>query len=308
MLVDSTASTKSVRFRRAPKGVLLAGCLACLFSQSNGAQDGSVNARDKASERALAAPTDVADPPADSLKTRSGVAMKVLMAGTGTAHPAGDDCVILTFTAWKRDGSLFSTSGVHGESTVQCLTSAIPGVSAALKEMVAGEERRIWVPAELAFAAHMAHHQAKVLPQDSTPKLDLTIDVDLIRILKAPLPPPDLGTPPRGSFRTPSGVVIQVLKQGTGARHPTMNSLVILNYSGWTADGNLFESTMMSGHPAEFLVGTVIPGWRETLPRMVTGDTIRVWIPARLAYGERAMGTMGPAGNLVYDIELLEIR
>jgi FKBP-type peptidyl-prolyl cis-trans isomerase len=233
--------------------------------------------------------------------------MKVLSAGSGTVRPSGDDCAVLTFTAWKRDGSLFSTSGRRGESTTQCLTTAIPGISVALKSMVEGERRRVWVPANLTFAVHIAHHQHKDLPEDPVPKVDLTIDVRLIRILKAPLPPSDLKKPPPEAISI-DGVRCRVLKQGTGDRHPSMDSQVLLNYSGWTLDGTLFESTMISGHPAVFVVGTAIAGWREMLPRMVTGEMVRIWIPAGLAYGDKPMGNMGPAGDLVYDIELLEIR
>jgi len=62
----------------------------------------------------------------------------------------------------------------------------------------------------------------------------------------------------------------------------------------------------MSGHPAAFLVGTVLPGWREALQRMSISEKARIWIPASLAYGEHPMEPMAPAGNLVYDIELLD--
>ena len=87
-----------------------------------------------------------------------------------------------------------------------------------------------------------------------------------------------------------------------------MSSRATVNYSGWTADGKLFESTAMSGHPAAFLVGTALPGWREALPSMVVGEKVRLWIPAALAYGEHPMERKAPAGNLVYDIELIGLE
>jgi peptidylprolyl isomerase len=234
--------------------------------------------------------------------------MVVIKHGSGTEHPAGDDCAVIRFTAWKRDGSLASTSGPSGQSAVQCLTTAIPGISEALESMVDGEERRLWVPAELAFAAHIAHHGNKHLDAAQDPPADLTIDLQLIRVLKAPLPPPDLKTPPRTATRTPSGVAILVLKQGAGTKHPTRSDWVTLDYSGWTTDGKLFETTIMSGHPGDFLLSTTLPGWRDALSEMVTGEKARVWIPAALAYGNRPSETMVPAGDLVYEIELLAVR
>src|SRR5271155_5071469 len=173
---------------------------------------------------AAAAPPDVGAPPPDAIRTASGLVMTVLQAGTGTDHPRGDDCAIVRFTGWKRDGALFSTSGLHGETSTQCLTAAIPGIAEALSAMAPGEKRRIWVPADLAFAAHMAHHGVKLMPENPPPQVDLTFDVELVRILKAAQKPPDLKTPPADAFRTPSGIAILVLKPGTGAKHPSPSS------------------------------------------------------------------------------------
>ena len=264
---------------------------------------------DKARIRVIAAPADVGAPPPGAIKTGSGIAMTVLQAGSGSQHPSGDDCVIVTFTAWNRDGSIFSTSGLHGETSAQCLTSAIPGIAEALSTMVEGEKRRIWVPAELAFATHHAHHEAKVLHEESPPpQVDLTFDVWLIRILSAPEKPLDLKAPSSSAFKTPSGVAIEVLQTGAGTKHPRPNSRVTLHYSGWTADGKLFESTVMSGHPAVFLMGTTLAGWREGLQYMVAGEKARLWIPAALAFGDRPAHKMSPAGDLVYDIELIDFQ
>jgi hypothetical protein len=152
-----------------------------------------------------AAPPDVAEPPQDAIRTVSGLAMTVLQAGSGADHPQGDDCAIVRFTAWKRDGALFSTSGLHGETSTQCLVSAIPGIAEALTAMTPGEKRRVWVPSQLAFAAHVAHHGTKLMPESPQAKVDLTIDVELVQILKAAEKPVDLKTPPPAAMRMPSG-------------------------------------------------------------------------------------------------------
>lgn len=261
-----------------------------------------------AQDRAPAPPPDVAAPPANAIHAANGVAMIVLKSGSGTDHPTGDDCVVVRFTAWRRDGSLFSTSGVQGQTSTQCLTAAIPGIVEALTTMVPGEQRRVWVPSELTFGTHMAHHSIKTMHEEAPPRLDLTFDVELVSILKAAEKPLNLKTPPAGASKTPAGVAILVLRPGVGAKHPNSASRVTLNYTGWTADGKLFETTATSGHPASFLMGTTLAGWREALPYMVIGEKARIWIPAALAYGERPVDKMVPAGDLVYDIELLDFR
>jgi peptidylprolyl isomerase len=174
--------------------------------------------------------------------------------------------------------------------------------------MTPGEKRRIWVPEELAFVMHVAHHGTKMLHEERPPKVDLTFDVELVRILKAAQRPLNLKAPPRDAFRTPLGVAILVLQAGPGKKHPSPGSRVTLNYSGWTVGGQLFESTVTSGHPAIFFMGTTLPGWREGLQYMVAGEKARLWIPAGLAYGDRPVDKMVPAGDLVYDIELVDFQ
>jgi FKBP-type peptidyl-prolyl cis-trans isomerase len=85
----------------------------------------------------------------------------------------------------------------------------------------------------------------------------------------------------------------EILKPGTGDENPILTSRAKLNYSLWTPDGTMFESTIMSGNPASVLLALAVPGWRSH--------------PAN-AYGEYPRDKLVPADNLVYDIELLEIQ
>ena len=82
--------------------------------------------------------------------------------------------------------------------------------------------------------------------------------------------------------------------------------MVTVHYSGWTTDGEMFDSSVMRGSPATFGLGQVIPGWTEGVQLMVEGEKRRFWIPAKLAYGENPQGG-APAGTLVFDVELIKI-
>src|SRR5690348_2602066 len=53
--------------------------------------------------RVITPPADVAAPPSDAMVLQSGLAMKVLKPGAGTEHPSINDCVTVSFIAWKRD-------------------------------------------------------------------------------------------------------------------------------------------------------------------------------------------------------------
>lgn len=254
------------------------------------------------------APEDVAAAPAGALSTGSGLRMKVLQPGAGSESPIGNDCVLVRFTAWKRDGALQSTSGLNGQTAIQSLRRTVPGVAEALRSMVEGEKRRVWVPANLTFVPTRHGPLGRIDDDEPPPGVDLTFDVELVRILKAPATPDDLKKPPSTATMTPSGVAVQVLERGGGTAHPTAASRVLLHYSTWTAEGKLFETTVTSGHPGTFLVGSVLAGWRDGLMSMVVGEKSRLWIPAALAYGEKPASRKLPAGNLVIDVQLLAIE
>ena len=121
---------------------------------------------------------------------------------------------------------------------------------------------------------------------------------------KEPLPaPPDVAGPPADAQKTASGLATKVLQKGTGDRKPTSNEMVTVNYTGWTTDGKMFDSSVVRGRPNVFSVGGVIKGFSEGLQMMVVGEKRRLWIPEPLAY----QGKRDPRGMLVFDVELLEI-
>lgn len=97
----------------------------------------------------------------------------------------------------------------------------------------------------------------------------------------------------------------EMLLTMTPGEHPRRSSAVQVNYSGWTTDGRMFDSSIPRGEPSEFPVEAVIAGWREGLQLMTVGEIARFWIPTELAYkNERGK----PKGMLVFDVELVKIR
>ena len=105
----------------------------------------------KPEPKAIAAPEDVAAPPADAVKTSSGLASKVLKTGTGTEHPKATSRVRVHYTGWTTDGAMFDSSVVRGEPIVFGLNQVIPGWTEGVQLMVEGEKRRLWIPEDLAY-------------------------------------------------------------------------------------------------------------------------------------------------------------
>jgi len=239
---------------------------------------------------AIAPPPDVAAPPADAIKSSSGLASKVLTKGSGKDRPTKDDVVVVHYTGWKTDGSMFDSSVTKGTPAVFGVSRVIAGFSEGLQAMVTGEKRRLWIPESLAYRGQRE------------PKGMLVFDIELIDVPSHP--PADVKAPPSDAKKTASGLAYKVIKEGVGGRHPRAGGSVSVNYTGWTTDGKMFDSSVVQGRPASFQVDQVIPGWTEGLQLMYEGEKTRFWIPESLAY----KGKSAPYGMLVFEVELIKIQ
>lgn len=248
------------------------------------------------------APADVAAPAPDADVSASGLASKVLQPGTGTERPGPEDTVVIHFTGWMTSGVKFESSAERGQAAEYVVNRVIPGWTEGLQLMVAGEKRRFWIPGRLAYGDRPRTF--------GRPFGTLVYDIELVSFRK-PTPPPevpaDLTTPPPDARKTPSGLVYKVLQKGTGKVHPKAKSTVEVHYSGWTTDGKMFDSSVTRGQTASFPLNGVIRGWTEGLQLMVVGEKARFWIPSKLAYGDKPQGG-SPAGPLVFDVELIDIK
>ena len=105
-----------------------------------------------------------------------------------------------------------------------------------------------------------------------------------------------------------SGLQYKVLKSGVG-RSPRLTDVVLAHYVGTLLNGKEFDSSYKRKAPATFPVRGVIPGWTEALQKMKVGDKWQLFIPSKLAYGERgAGGVIGPNQTLIFEVELLGIK
>lgn len=104
---------------------------------------------------------------------------------------------------------------------------------------------------------------------------------------------------------TESGLKYQVLDKGTGPS-PGPEDFALVGYKGTLSDGTVFDENARA--PME--IGNVVPGFGEALTMMHKGGHMRVWIPAKLAYGDSPPPGSGiPAGSpLQFDIRLIEFK
>src|SRR3981189_1476954 len=84
--------------------------------------------------------------------------------------------------------------------------------------------------------------------------------------------PPDVAAPPADAEKSASGLAWKVLGKGTGPAPPAATATVTVNYTGWTTDGKMFDSSTKRGQPASFALGNVIKGWTEGIQLMTEGE------------------------------------
>jgi peptidylprolyl isomerase len=241
-------------------------------------------------------PPDLAAPPADATKSPSGLISRVLTPATGTLKPAATDFVTVHYTGWAAsDGRMFDSSITRGAPSTFPLNKALPGWRDCVQLMAVGEKRRCWVPESLAYKG-----------QAGRPTGTVVFDIELIETRPDPsIAPADVKEPPADAKKTSTGLAFKILRVGTGSRNPAAWSRVTVDYTGWTTDGKVFDSSVVRGKPMTLELSSVIPGWTEGVALMVEGERRRFWIPENLAYkGEAGQ----PKGMLVFDIELIKIE
>jgi len=116
-------------------------------------------------------PDDVAVPPDNAETTTSGLASKVLQAGTSDERPAATDTVEVHYSGWTTDGKLFDSSVTRGTPSTFGLQRVIPGWRDGLRVMRVGDKVRMWIPEDQAYKGR------KGAPQGM-----LVFDVELIAI------------------------------------------------------------------------------------------------------------------------------
>lgn len=110
-----------------------------------------------------------------------------------------------------------------------------------------------------------------------------------------------------GVKETASGLQYEVIKAGTGPK-PKASDTVKVEYVGTKIDGSKFDASADHGGPATFPLSGVIPGWTEGVELMNVGSEYKLFVPAKLAYGENAPPQIGPNATLIFDVTLVSIE
>ncbi|NLF41327.1 MAG: FKBP-type peptidyl-prolyl cis-trans isomerase [Bacteroidales bacterium] len=110
-------------------------------------------------------------------------------------------------------------------------------------------------------------------------------------------------------MKTNSGLEYTIVEQGNGAK-AAPGKIVRVHYTGYFENGTIFDSSVERGEPIEFPLGKgmVIAGWEEGISLLRVGDKAKLYIPYQLAYGESGRGPIPAKSNLIFDVELVEVK
>ncbi|WP_291718851.1 FKBP-type peptidyl-prolyl cis-trans isomerase [Magnetospirillum sp. 64-120] len=104
---------------------------------------------------------------------------------------------------------------------------------------------------------------------------------------------------------------VQITEQALGdGESAQRHSRVTIHYSGWLADGTMFDTTRTDGIPQTFTIngGDIIAGLEQGIVGMKSGGRREIVIPPALAYGAKGLsGHIPPNATLRFDVEVVAV-
>ena len=120
----------------------------------------------------------------------------------------------------------------------------------------------------------------------------------------------------QGSIPEVSGAVVETtplryieVSSGAGAAAAPGQEYTV-HYTGWLRDGTKFDSSRDRNEVFKFVQGRrqVIAGWESGFEGMKVGGKRRLFIPYALAYGEKGSRPIPARAELIFDVELLDVK
>ena len=204
-----------------------------------------------------------------------------LATGTGPAPQPGE-YVAVHHTGTLPSGEQFADTRKDGIPYVFSMGSGqvIAGWELTLRTMKVGDRVKLSVPWQFAYG---------VAGTRSVPaRTDVVFDMERVAL---------------------PAIKTEVLAAGKGA--PCLPAkAVTVHYTGTFADGKQFDTSREKNAPYTFVLGArqVIPGWELVIARMRVGDRWKVTIPSALAYGTAGKGEIPAKADLLFDIEVLDVK
>ena len=246
--------------------------------------------------------------------TESGLYYKFETDNEGVTPTEGSTARV-KFCARIMGGNELGSSDKLGDyyDIVYAQGTVLRGLEEGIGLMSAGDKAQFVLPYNLAYG----ENPYGLIPAYS----NLIFDVEMLDILSAEEANLSRTEKARQEFdkyltdnkikaeKRDSGLVYVCNRKGSGACAAAGQTITV-HYTGKLMDGRVFDSSVERGEPIDFVLGEgrVIKGWDEGVALMKKGEKATLIIPFDLAYGSRQMGMISPYSNLVFDIEIIDIK
>lgn len=237
---------------------------------------------------------------------------RVMTEGDGAALEAGQNVSVHVLSLNPEDGSPLQNSYEAGAPQTLPLDEELQEVYPPLYEVLLGSK----VGSHVAFAIPAEEEvpqsqdvllMLQVISAENPPqKLSSEEVAELEEAGQLPTVTLDDEGVPSIEFpdnEAPADLVVKVIEEGTG-EEVTEADTIAANYTGWSWQGEQFDSSFDRGEPSEFPLSGVIPGWTQGLSGLKVGAKVLLVIPSDMAYGDQP--AQGPAGPLAFYVEIVE--
>jgi peptidylprolyl isomerase len=250
--------------------------------------------------------------------TGTGIETKVVIAGNG-GKIVGNQRVALHFTGYNANtGKQFQGSEFGTEDFIiqDLLTDSMPNFCNALTGVEVGSRVVVLFDAENAHQSQGVESLG-IGADDAIIFIFDVVDAYLQRasgeakaaeaglptVILAPNGQPGIQIPVGDA---PSEFKRSVLIEGAG-EEVAIGDTVIVHYSGWTWEGEQFDSSWETLAPASFQVSaeSVIQGFVQSLEGVKVGSQVVAVIPPELGYGNQAQGSIPAGSTLIFVIDVL---
>ena len=110
-----------------------------------------------------------------------------------------------------------------------------------------------------------------------------------------------------GFTKTTTGLYYKIGQPGTGSPI-TIESTIVANYTGKLLNGTIFDRAL-AGSEATFKVNSLVNGWRQGIPLIKQGGSIRLIVPSTLGYGLEGSSPSIPAFSVLdFEITVTDVK
>lgn len=241
----------------------------------------------------------------DTITTPSGLKYILIKENKAGEKITPGSKATVHYSGYFKDGKMFDSSVERGQPfTLKVgVGQVIRGWDEGLALLHKGEKAKIIIPYQLAYGEQ---GRPPVIPERS----DLIFDVEIVEV-QAIVAPKLYDITNLEAKKTASGLTYYEVNRSASTNKAMPGKTVKVHYSGYLANGKMFDSSVERGEPIEFPLGQgqVIPGWEEGIALMNVGDKLRLVIPYTLAYGEEGRAPVIPAkADLTFDVELIDVK